>query len=45
MFCVVKEITQNEKVTGGGGDGGSGLCESPLRAFKWFHYFLNPFWI
>lgn len=28
----------------GGGDGGGGLCESTLCAFKWFHYFLNPFW-
>lgn len=28
-----------------GADGGSGLCESAPRPFKWFHYFLNPFWI
>lgn len=28
-----------------GSDGGSGLCESAPRPFKWFHYFLNPFWI
>lgn len=63
MFCVMKESTQNEKVTASVGLNTRAVnnfkrqrlpmhrhrrvvvCESTLPSFKWFHYFLNPFWI
>lgn len=52
---VLQEITSEQSTTSkgrgcqttdmSGGDGGSGVCESTPLPFKWFHYFLNPFWI